>query len=184
MSHPTDACEATRTKADTDPGSTSGSSHKTPEPVTLVLFSGDFDRAMAAFTLALSAAASGSRVSVFFTFWGLSVLRKGRSLRKKSFLEKALALMLPSGPHRLGTSKMNMGGIGPAFFKTLMKRRNVQGLPELIELCQQMGVRFVACQTSMELMGIAADELRGGVEFGGATACLADAQQSGVSLFI
>ena len=156
----------------------------TPKPVTLIVFSGDFDRVMAAFTMAVGAAASGSKVSMFFTFWGLSVLKKTTRLRGKTFLEKLLAFMLPSGPDRLGTSKMNMGGLGPAFFKRIMKQRKVGDLPQLIDLAVELEVQLSACQTSMEIMGISREELRDEVQVGGVAACLADAQASGVSLFI
>jgi peroxiredoxin family protein len=95
-----------------------------------------------------------------------------------------IAAMLPAGPHRVGTSNMNMLGVGPAFFKTIMRKKHVQLLPELIETASDLGVRLVACQMSMDIMGITREELLDGVEYGGVAAYLGDASDSRVTLFI
>ncbi len=154
------------------------------EQLTLVAFSGDFDKLMAAFVLAVGAQASGKKTTIFFTFWGLAAIRKKARLKSKSILEKMTSICLPAGPDKVGTSRMNLLGVGPAFFKNVMKRRNVQSLPELIDLATELGVKLVACQTSMEIMGIGEDELREDVTLGGATACVADAMNSKATLFI
>ena len=152
------------------------------DKATIVVFSGDMDRLIAAFIVASGAAAMGTEVNLFFTFWGLSALRQTRSFRSKTIPEKMLAAMLPVGPG--GTSKMNMLGIGPKFFNYVMKQRNVETLDDLIETAKDMEVRLVACQMSMGIMGITEDELMDGVEFGGVAAYLGDACESRVTLFI
>ncbi len=151
---------------------------------TIIAFSGDMDKLFATFVLATGAAASGMQVSIFFTFWGLNALRKKSVLRGKGLCEKLMALMLPSGPARLGTSRMNMFGAGPVFFRYVMRKRNVQSLPDLLTAAREAGVRLVACRTSMEVMGIRQEELIDGVEFGGVATYLADARDSRISLFI
>jgi len=151
---------------------------------TIVAFSGDMDKLFATFVIATGAAATGMQVSIFFTFWGLNAIRQKAELRGKTLCEKLMALMLPSGPARLGTSKMNMLGAGPAFFRYVMKKRNVQTLPDLVAMAREAGVRLVACQTSMDVMGIRKEELIEGVEFGGVATYLADARDSRITLFI
>jgi len=151
---------------------------------TIIAFSGDMDRLFATFAIATGAAATGMQVSIFFTFWGLNAIRRRTIVRGKSLCEKLMALMLPSGPARLGTSKMNMLGAGPAFFRHVMRKRNVQSLPDLVATAKEAGVRLVACQTSMDVMGIRKEELLDGVEFGGVATYLADARDSRITLFI
>lgn len=151
--------------------------------VTIVAFNRDFDRVLTSFLVATAAAAMGSEVSMFFAFWGLSVLKKrGTRTRKKPITAKLLATMLPPGVG--GTSQMNMLGMGPAFFRYLMKKKKVQSLEDLIETARASGVRMVACSMSMELMGISADELIDGTELGGVAACVGDACNSRATLFI
>ena len=151
---------------------------------TIVAFSADMDKLMAAFIIAAGAAAMGMDVSMYFTFWGLAALKKKTALKGKTLTDKLIALMLPSGPSRVGTSKLNMLGMGPAFFKRVMAKKNVQRLPELIDLTRQSGVRMVACQMAMDVMGIRQDELIDGVESGGVATYLADARDSRITLFI
>jgi peroxiredoxin family protein len=151
---------------------------------TLVVFSSDMDKVMAAFIIASGAAAMGMDVSMYFTFWGLSAIRRKSLLRNKGLAERLLAMMLPSGPASLGTSKLNMLGMGPAFFKSLMKKKNIQTLPDLIALARKSGVRLVACQMSMDVMGIRKEELMDGVQYGGVATYLADARDSRITLFI
>ena len=152
------------------------------DKATIVVFSGDFDRLIAAFIIASGAAAMGTEVNLFFTFWGLHALRKARTFRNKTLPEKMLSAMLPVGPG--GTSKMNMLGIGPKFFQYIMKQRNVETLDDLTETAKDLEVRLVACQMSMGIMGISEDELMEGISFGGVAAYLGDACESRVTLFI
>lgn len=151
---------------------------------TLVVFSGDFDRLMAAFIIGTGAVAMGLEVSMFFTFWGLTALKKQTLLSGKTLPEKMVSMMLPGGAASVGTSRMNMMGMGPAFFKLLMKRNNVQTLPELIDLAREMEVRMVACQMSMGVMGIKEEELIDGIEYGGVATYLGDSTDSRLTLFI
>ncbi len=151
---------------------------------TIVVFSGDFDRLFAAFIIANGAAAMGMEVSIFFTFWGLTAIKKQTIYAGKSVPEKMISMMLPGGPRTVGTSRMNMMGIGPAFFKSLMKKHNVEKLEDLVELAKDMDVRLVACQMSMGIMGISKDELLDDIEYGGVGAYLGDAGDSRMTLFI
>jgi peroxiredoxin family protein len=107
---------------------------------TLLVFSGDMDRLMASLIIATGAAAMGMQVTMYFTFWGLAALKKTTILRGKSIPEKLLAMMLPSGPEGTGTSKLHMLGLGPAMLKTMMSKHNVETLPSLIDLAQELGV--------------------------------------------
>ena len=150
----------------------------------MVVFRGDYDKLLAAFVIATGAAAMGSEVNMFFTFWGLAALKKQRILRGKSFLEKMLALMLPKGPNSVPTSNMNMGGIGPRFFDVMMKKKNVQKLTDLIELAVDLDVKFQACQMSMDVMAVTKEELRDGIAYCGVAGFLGDADRSRTTLFI
>jgi peroxiredoxin family protein len=152
--------------------------------VTIVAFSGDMDKLLAAFTIATGAVAMGMNVSIFFTFWGLTALKKATSYKGKPALKKMISTMLPGGPSSVGTSQMNMMGLGPAFFKTLMKKDNVASLPELIDLAVEMDIKLTACQMSMELMGIGRDELRDDISFGGVAPYIEDAADSKITLFV
>jgi len=152
---------------------------------TMVVFSGDFDKAMAAFVIANGAAAMGSEVTLFFTFWGLNVLRRPEKVAvRKNLVERMFGWMMPRGADRLTLSKMNMGGMGLRMIKGIMKRKHVASLPDLIASARQAGVRLVACSMSMDLMGIRREELIDGVEEGGVATFLNNAEQSNVSLFI
>lgn len=151
---------------------------------TIVAFSGDMDKLLATFVIATGAAAMGMQVSIFFTFWGLVALKRRTIFKGKPITEKMIAAMLPSLPSRVGTSKLNMLGIGPEFFKSVMKGKNIESLPQLIELAEELGVRLVACDMSMRVMGIKGEELREGVEFGGVATYLQDAADSRVTLFV
>jgi NADPH-dependent 2,4-dienoyl-CoA reductase/sulfur reductase-like enzyme/peroxiredoxin family protein/rhodanese-related sulfurtransferase/TusA-related sulfurtransferase len=152
---------------------------------TMVVFSGDFDKAMAAFVIANGAAAMGSEVTLFFTFWGLNVLRRPEKMAvRKNLVERMFGWMMPRGADRLTLSKMNMGGMGLRMIKGIMKRKHVTSLPDLIASARQAGVRLVACSMSMDLMGIRREELIDGVAEGGVATFLDNAEQSNVSLFI
>ena len=150
-----------------------------------VVFSNDFDKAMAAFIIANGAAAAGYEVTLFFTFWGINILRKsGPFTAKKNLIEKMLGLMMPKGPDRLKLSKMNMGGLGPALIKGIMKKKNVMPLPALIAQAKQSGVRLIVCTMSMDLMGIKKEELIDGVEEGGVAMYIDHLSRSSANLFI
>lgn len=152
---------------------------------TMVVFSGDFDRAMASFIIANGAASMGSDVTMFFTFWGLNVLRRPDKVEvEKSLIERMFGWMMPRGAEKLGMSRMNMGGMGPRMIKGIMRRKNVSSLGELIESARDSGVRMVACSMSMDLMGIKPEELIDGVEEGGVATYLANAEEGNVNLFI
>jgi peroxiredoxin family protein len=158
---------------------------RTPEDrVSLIVFSGDLDRVLAAFIVATGAAAMGQQVSMFFTFWGLSVLRKGRQLSGKTIFQKMMALMSPRSSQRLPASKMNYFGVGAKMLRSMMKRKNVSSLENLISLARDLGVRMIACEMSRDVMGIRESELVGGLECGGVASYLADSLKSRTSLFI
>ncbi len=152
---------------------------------TIIVFSNDLDKVLASFIIANGAAAMGRPVTMFFTFWGLNVLRKPKKQKvKKSFVESMFGAMMPRGAKKLKLSKLNMGGMGTAMMKMVMKQKNVDSLPELMEKARRAGVRFVACTMSMDVMGIRAEELVDGVELAGVGAYLGDAEESSVNLFI
>jgi peroxiredoxin family protein/TusA-related sulfurtransferase len=152
---------------------------------TIVVFSGDFDRAMAAFIIANGAAAMGSQVTLFFTFWGLNILRRTESVKtSKTLVENMFGWMMPRGADKLTLSKMNMAGMGTGMMKEIMKRKNVQSLPELIQSAIDNGVKLVACTMTMDLMGIKREELIDGIEEGGVAMYLDRAEAGNVNLFI
>ncbi|MDD3706252.1 MAG: DsrE/DsrF/DrsH-like family protein, partial [Clostridiaceae bacterium] len=127
---------------------------------TMIMFSGDLDKAMAGLIIANGAAAMGDEVTIFFTFWGLNILRKAQKIKvRKSFMEKMFGIMMPRGADKLGLSKMNMGGMGTTMMKDIMKKKRVSSLPELIESAQDLGVKFIACTMSMDIMGIKQEEI-------------------------
>ncbi len=153
--------------------------------MTIVVFSNDFDRAMAAFIIANGAAAMGYEPTLFFTFWGLNVLRKdGPVTAQKNLVERMFGWMMPKGPDKLTLSKMNMGGMGLAMLKDIMRKKNVASLPELIRSAKEAGVRLVSCAMSMDLMGIRQEEMIAGVERGGVAMYLDRASAGNVNLFV
>ncbi len=152
---------------------------------TLVLFSNDLDKTMAAFIMATGFASLGHEVSIFFTFWGLNVLRKDNPPPvKKDILSRMFGMMMPRGPKKLALSKMHMAGMGTAMMKYVMNSKNVDSLPTLIEQAQQMGVKFLACDMAMNVMGIGPEELIDGVERVGVANFAALSEQSSTTLFI
>lgn len=153
--------------------------------LTMVLFSGDFDKAFAAFIIANGALAMGKEVTIFVTFWGLDVLKKPTMTGAgKNFLEKMVTMMRPKGPAMLPTSKMNFGGIGPKLFNYMMGKKNIASLQTLIDTSIEFGVKIVACQMSMDVMGIKREDLIDGIEVGGVAAYLGSSFNSTTSLFI
>ena len=152
---------------------------------TFVVFSGDLDKTIAAFIMANGAAAMGRKVTMFFTFWGLNILRRPEKVSvAKSFIERMFGLMMPRGTKELGLSRMNMGGLGAKMIRGIMKEKGVSSLEELIDSARSHGVRLVACQMSMDIMGIRKEELIDGVELGGVSTFLGSGEQSDMSLFI
>jgi peroxiredoxin family protein len=151
----------------------------------IIVFSGDLDKALAGFVLATGAAAAGLEVSMFFTFWGLSVLKKpGAGGGKKTLKESMFNMMTASSSLGLGTSQMNFFGIGAAMMRSMMKEKNIASLEELMDLARELGVKLMACTMSMDVMGVTKEELIDGLEYGGVAAYMADASQSRVTLFI
>ena len=151
----------------------------------MIMFSGDLDKAMAGLIIANGAAAMGDEVTMFFTFWGLNILRKAQKIKvRKSFMEKMFGFMMPRGADKLGLSKMNMGGMGTLMMKGIMRKKRVSSLPELIKSAQDLGVKFIACTMSMDVMGIKQEELIDGVEFAGVATYLGEADEANVNLFI
>jgi NADPH-dependent 2,4-dienoyl-CoA reductase/sulfur reductase-like enzyme/peroxiredoxin family protein/TusA-related sulfurtransferase/rhodanese-related sulfurtransferase len=152
---------------------------------TIVVFSNDMDKVMAAFIIANGAASMGSKVNLFFTFWGLNVLRKPEKVRtSKSLIERMFGWMMPKGSSKLTLSKMNMGGMGTRMMKNVMKQKNVLTLEELIEMAHKQGVRLIACTMTMSIMGLRKEELLDDVEEGGVAAFLENADRSNVTMFI
>lgn len=151
---------------------------------TIVVFSNDLDKALASFIIANGAKASGKEVTLFFTFWGLNILRKENINVKKSFIDKIFGLMMPKGANKLTLSKMNMGGLGSSMMKWVMKNKNISTLGELIKEAQSQGVKFIACQMSMDVMGIKKEELLDGVEIAGVAKYIAQSNSANCNLFI
>ena len=152
--------------------------------MTLIIFSNDMDKAMAAFILATGAASSGMKVTMYFTFWGLSLLRMNKPDTKKGLIERMFGWMLPRGPHDTKLSKMNFAGIGTAMMHRVMKSKKMPQLHELMDMADTLGVEVVACTTSMSMMGISREELRDNIEVGGVATYLGNAVEANVNLFI
>lgn len=156
-----------------------------PKGKTMVVFDGDMDKALAAFIIANGAVAMGSPVTMFFTFWGLNILRKPEKRKvEKSLIEKMFGAMMPRGAGKLKLSKMNMGGMGTRMMKKVMADKNVDSLEKLMNQAMKNGVKLVACTMSMDVMGIRKEEIIDGVEFAGVATYLGDAENSNVNLFI
>ena len=154
------------------------------DKVALIVFSGELDRVLAAFVIATGAAALGQEVSMFFTFWGLSVLKKDSQLAGKGLFEKMMAVMSPSNSTQLPVSKMNYFGIGAKMLRQMMKDNNVSSLEEMIGMAKEMDVKLLACEMSKDVMGIQDDELMDGLEPAGVAAFLGESLRSRTNLFI
>ncbi len=152
--------------------------------VAMIVFSGDLDRVLAAFVIATGAAALGQEVSMFFTFWGLSVLKKDSNLAGKGLFEKMMSVMSPSNSTQLPVSKMNYFGVGAKMLRQMMKDSNVSSLEEMIDMAREMGVKMMACEMSKDVMGIQDEELVGGLESAGVAAFLGESLRSRTNLFI
>ena len=157
------------------------------DKLSLIVFSGDLDKALASFIIATGATAMGLDVVMFFTFWGTPVLRdKGKSAGGKDIMGKMFGTMLPKGAGGVKLSKMNMGGMGTTMMRSLMKKKNIASLDQLMELAAEFGVRIFVCEMSMDLMGFKREEM---IDYPGLTYCgvakfLEEAVESKIQLFI
>lgn len=159
--------------------------HSIPNNKTMVVFSDDLDRAIASLIIANGAASMGRKVTMFYTFWGLNILKRPEKVNApKDFMGKMFGMMLPRGTKKLKLSQMNMMGMGPIMIRKLMKDKNVDSLETLLQMALKSGVRMVACNMSMDLMGIHESELIDGVELGGVATYLGEAEDADVNLFI
>jgi peroxiredoxin family protein len=155
--------------------------------LSMVVFSGDLDKVLAAFVIATGAVAMGMDVVMFFTFWGTPVLRdKQKKVGGKDVMGKMFGAMLPTGTGDVKLSNMNMGGMGTAMMKSLMKKKNVASLEEMLDLAEELGVRIYVCEMSMDLMGFQRDEFIDykSLDFAGVATFLQEAANSKVQLFI
>ena len=152
---------------------------------SFILFSDDLDKALATFVLANGAAATGEKVTIFFTFWGLNAIKKDKKPRvKKDLFGRMFSMMLPSGSRKLKLSKMNMAGAGSKMMRYIMKRKNIESLETLRDMAIENGVEFIACQMSMDVMGVTKEELLDNVTIGGVATYMNRATSSDVNLFI
>jgi peroxiredoxin family protein len=155
--------------------------------LSMIVFSGDLDKALAAFIIGTGAVAMGMEVVMFFTFWGTPMLRaKDKSAKGKDPISQMFGAMLPKGASKLKLSSMNMGGAGTAMMKSLMKKKNVASLDEMIDLAGELGVNIYVCEMSMDLMGFKPEEM---IDYPGLTYCgvakfLEEAIDSKVQLFL
>jgi peroxiredoxin family protein len=156
------------------------------EKFTMVLFSGDLDKALAAFILATTAASMGMEVTIFFTFWGLNAIKKkeGR-IKSKGFMRNMLNIINRGGANRLNLSKFHMFGLGTWMMKKLMKETNMPSVDEFITLAQDLGVKMVPCSTSCGILGLPDNAFREGImSQAGAAFFLGQARESKITLFI
>lgn len=153
---------------------------------TIIVFSGELDKVIASFIIANGALSMGRKVTLFFTFWGLNALRQPGKVKglRKNIIEKAFGWMMPRGSAKLPLSNMNMGGMGGKMIRGIMKHHNVLALEEMMALAIKGGANLVACQMSMDLMGIRKEELIDGVQIGGVAAYLEASERSDNNLFI
>ena len=152
---------------------------------SFILFSDDLDKALATFVLANGAAATGEKVTIFFTFWGLNAIKKEHKPKtKKDIFGRMFGMMLPKDSRRLALSKMNMFGLGPKMMRYIMKRKNIESLETLRDMAIASGVEFIACQMSMDVMGISKEDLLDNVSIGGVATYMNRAENSNVNLFI
>ncbi|HEC2186582.1 TPA: DsrE/DsrF/DrsH-like family protein [Staphylococcus delphini] len=157
----------------------------TDKGTTIVLFSGELDKAVAAMIIANGAKAAGRDVTIFFTFWGLNALKKNQSVHvKKKGIAKMFDLILPKTPVRMPLSKMNMFGLGNIMMRYVMKKKNVDSLPSLIDQAIDQDIKLIACTMSMDVMGIQKEELRDEVGYGGVGTYIGDTEKASHNLFI
>ena len=164
-----------------------GTTEPAQSGLSMVVFSGDLDKVLAAMIIANGAAAMDLPVNIFFTFWGLNVLRKEGPVHvegKKTMTEGMFGRMMPRGPDHLHLSQMNMAGLGTRMIKKEMSKKHVLSLHELIRSAQEQGVRFIACTMSMDLMGIHKEELIPGIDYANVATFIDAADKSRMTLFI
>ena len=155
------------------------------DAATIVVFSGDLDKVLAAFVIATGAAAAGLETSMFFTFWGLAALKKkGAKGGAKNIMERMFGIMTPSSSESLGTSKMNYFGAGAVMLRKMMQDKQIASLEELMGVAKDLEVKLIACTMSMDAMGISKEELVDDLTYGGVATYMADAVRSRVTLFI
>jgi len=155
------------------------------EKFNIVVFSGDMDKVLASFILATTAASMNMEVKMFFTFWGLNVLRKKKFTSGKNILQKLMNWMNKSGADRLPLSKFNMLGMGPAMMNIMMKRSKVPSIPEFIKIAKELGIKMVACTTTFGFMGFSKDDFIAEVDsVAGAASFLQEVTEGKVSYFI
>lgn len=152
--------------------------------VAIVVFSGDLDRVIASMIIATGAASFGKEVSVFFTFWGINAIRTKRKLKNKKWHQVMFSLLNPKSYSELPVSKMNFFGIGARMLKMMMKEKNVNTLEDLIKIAKDLGVKFIACEMSKDVLGIEDEELLEGVESGGVAYFLSHSLNSAMTIFI
>lgn len=159
-----------------------------PEPkLSMVVFSGDMDKLIAAMIIATGAMAMGMKAVLFFTFWGTAALRDPAArVGDKDFMSKMFGWMLPKGRNKLALSKMHMAGMGTAMLKNLMRKKNAPSLDQLFEIAAQLGVEIKVCEMSMDLMGFKREEIIDypNIEYCGVATFLQEARNSQVQLFI
>ncbi len=159
----------------------------TKDQLSMVVFSGDLDKILAAMIIATGAAAYDMKVKLFFTFWATAALRDPKKTGKgKNLIEKMFGMMLPKGSSKVTLSKMHMVGMGTAMIKGIMKKHKVASLPEMLKTAGEIGVEIAICEMSMNLMGFKKEEM---IDYPGMTICgvatfLSDAQESKIQLFI
>lgn len=152
---------------------------------TFILFSDDLDKALATFVLANGAAATGQKVTIFFTFWGLNAIKRLQKPRvEKDIFGRMFSMMLPGDSLQLKLSKMSMGGMGGRMMRYIMKKKGIDSLESLRGQALESGVEFIACQMSMDVMGVAREELLDGVTIGGVATYMERADKANVNLFI
>ena len=153
---------------------------------TFIIFSGEMDKVLAGFVLANAAAAMGDEVTMFFTFWGLNVLRKEHAphANGKTPLQRMFGMMMPHGPSHLAMSHMNFAGVGPKLMSRAMSDQHVDSIEGMLGTAREQGVKFVACTMSMDVMGIRKEELIDDIEYAGAATYLAEADEANLNLFI
>ena len=154
------------------------------DKIALIIFSGDLDKVLAGFIIATGAAALGQEVSMFFTFWGLSAVKKTTVLGGKGLFEKMMAVMSPDSSESLPVSKMNYFGVGAKMLRKMMADKNVESLEQMIAMAQEMGVKMLACEMSRDVMGISDEELIDGLEPAGVASFLGESLTSRTNLFI
>jgi peroxiredoxin family protein len=161
---------------------------KAPEnKLSMIVFSGDMDKVLAAFVIATGAVAMGMDVVMFFTFWGTPILRdKEKKIGGKDAMGRMFGAMLPKGTCEVKLSKMNMAGLGTAMMKRLMKQKNVATLEQMLEMADELGVRIYVCEMSMDLMGFKRDEMIDyqNMDYCGVAKFLEEANGSRIQLFI